>query len=170
MQKNAPFITGFVYALLFAAGVCFVFYGGHVTYITHAYLVGLLCMLPFVFYVVWSKRKRDGGLAGREGAKEGMRFVLAATIFMALFQVVFFQVDFKEYKINYMQTTGPQILKEQIAAGKIKLTEAEIDKVIAADVEGVTVFKEITSVVFKNLFFGVFCSFLSAVVLKRKTT
>ena len=67
-----------------------------------------------------------------------------------------------------MQTVGPEMLKQEIAAGKIKITEAEIPKIIAADVAGVTLFKEVTSVIFKTVFYGVFCSLISAVLLRRK--
>jgi hypothetical protein len=168
MQKNTPFFLAFIYSVLFAATVCFVFYGGHITYITHAYLIGVLGMFPFIYGSIWMKRRRDGFLAGREGVKEGLRFVVAATLFMVLFQVIFFEMDFKAYKINFMQTSGPQILKEQIAKGTAKISESAIPGIIAEDVQQVTVTKEITSVVFKNLLFGAFASFISALVLKKK--
>lgn len=169
MQKNAPFLLALLYSVLFALTVCIVFYGGYVQYITHAYLIGLLFMLPFIFFAVWLKRKRMGGfLSGREGVKEGLRFVVAATLYMALFQVIFFELDFKEYKINFMQTAGPDILKKQIQDGTAKISEADIPKIISEDIRQVTVFKEITSVVFKNLVYGAFCSFLAAIILKKK--
>ncbi len=168
MQKNAPFLLALVYSILFAATVCTVFYGGYVKYITHAYLIGLLFMAPFIYFTIQLKRKREGGIGGREAVKEGLRFVVAATLYMALFQVIFFEMDFKEYKINFMQTMGPQILKEQIAKGIAKIPESEIPRIISEDVQNVTVGKEITSVVFKNLFYGSFCSVLCAVLLKRK--
>jgi hypothetical protein len=109
-----------------------------------------------------------GFLSGRDAVKEGLRFVVAATIYMSLFQVIFFEMDFRDYKINFMESTGPQILKDQIASGKAKIAESEIPRIIQEDVQQVTVFKEITAVVFKNLFYGVFCSFISAIILKRK--
>lgn len=169
MHKNAPFLLALLYSVLFAIAVCIVFYGGYVQYITHVYLIGLAFMMPFIFLAVWLRRRRMGGvLGGREGLREGLRFVVAATLYMALFQVIFFQLDFKEYKINFMQTMGPDILKEQIKTGQAKITEADIPKIIAEDIEQVTVFKEITSVVFKNLLFGAFSSFLAAVLFKRK--
>jgi hypothetical protein len=169
MQKNASVILAFIYSALFAATVSFVFYGGHVQYITHAYLIGLLVMLPFIYAAVWLKRKKqDGLLGGREGVKEGLRFVVAATLFMALFQVAFFETGFRDYKVNFMQTEGPVMLKKQIAEGKAKISEKDIPRIIREDVQQVTVFKEITSVVFKNLFYGAFSSFIAAMMLKRK--
>jgi len=169
MQKNSSFILALIYSLLFAATVCIVFYGDHISYITHAYLIGLLFMLPFIYAAIWQKRKQNGGIiGGRDAVKEGLRFVIAATLFMSLFQVIFFELDFREYKINFMQTAGPEILKEQIAAGKAKISESQIPQIIAEDVQNVTVFKEITAVVFKNLFYGTFCAFISALILKRK--
>jgi len=170
MQKNKPVIIALIYSILFSASVCFVFYGDHIKYLTHVYLIGLLCMLPFLYYAVLLQKKNvyKGDMSGRIAGREGLRFVVAATFFLILFQVVFFETSFKAYKINYMQTVGPQILKDQITAGKLKLAETEIPKMIATDVEGVTLFKEITSVVFKTVFYGAFCSFIVAFLLKRK--
>jgi len=171
MKINKSVILAFIYAVLFSALVCFVFYGNHIKYITHAYLIGLLFMLPFVYAAVWFQ-KRDvyqGEIGGRVAGKEGVKFVVIATLFLVVFQIVFFETSFKEYKINYMQTVGPQMLKEQILAGKLKIAEAEIPKMIAADVEGVNLFKEITSVIFKTIFYGIFCSVISALLLRRKT-
>ena len=171
MQKNKTFILAFIYAVLFAAAVCFIYYNNHIKYITHVYLIGLLCMFPFLYAAVYYDKKDnyDGEIGGKVAGKSGFKFVVTATLFLMLFQTVFFVTSFKEYKINYMQTVGPQMLKEQIAAGKLKITEAEIPKVIATDIEGVTLFKEITSVIFKTVFYGVFCSLIVAVLLKRKT-
>lgn len=169
MQK--PFLVALLYSVLFIATVCFVFYGGYPKYITHAYLLGLICMLPFAFLTIfWQRQTVYGGtISGKNAVKEGLKFVLVTTLLLIVFQSVFFEASFKNFKINYMQTVGPQVLKDQIAAGKIKLTEAEIPKVIALDVADVTLFKEITSVVFKNIFYGVFSSFIAAIFLKRST-
>ena len=95
--------------------------------------------------------------------------MVITTLFLIIFQVVFFEYAFKDYKINYMQTVGPQMLKEQIVSQKLKITEADIPKTIAADVEGVTLFKEVTSVIFKTIFYGLFCSIICAILLRRKT-
>lgn len=169
MQKNTAFIFGGIYSLLFAAVVSFVFYGKHEHYITHAFLIGWLLMAPFIYGVIYMKRQRDGGmLAGREGVKEGLRFVIVVIVLLSLFQVLFFENGFRDYKVNFMQTTGPTILKEQIAAGTAKITEKDIPGIIEEDVKQVAVSKEITSVVFKNLFYGAFCSFIIALILKRK--
>ncbi len=171
MFKNKIVALALVYALLFSAAVCMVFYGNHVKYITHVYLIGLLAMFPFVYAAIWFQRKdvHDGEIGGKDAGKEGIRFVVITTFFLIIFQIVFFENVFKEYKINYMNTVGPQMLKEQILAGKLKITEADIPKMIANDVEGVTLFKEITSVIFKTIFYGVFCSLISAILLRRKT-
>ena len=169
MQK--PFVVALVYSLLFIATICFTFYGGHTQYITHAYLIGLVCMLPFVFIaILWQRQTVYGGIiSGKVAVKEGLKFVLVATLILIVFQTVFFEKSFRNFKANYMETVGPQVLKEQIAAGKIKLTEAEIPKVIALDVADVTLFKEVTSVIFKNIFYGMFSSFVAAIFLKRNS-
>jgi hypothetical protein len=169
MQK--PFLVALVYSLLFIASICFVFYGGHSQFITHAYLLGLVSMLPFVFVTIfWQRQTVYGGtISGKNAIKEGLKFVLITTLMLIVFQSVFFEKSFHDFKTNYMETVGPKVLKEQIAAGKIKLTEAEIPKVIALDVADVTLFKEITSVIFKNIFYGMFSSFVAAIFLKRNT-
>ena len=170
MKISKPVILAFVYAVLFSALVSFVFYGDHIKYIGKAYFLGLLGMLPFVYAAVWFQRRdiHEGEIGGKEAGKEGIKFVVIATLFLIVFQIIFFETSFREYKVNYMQTVGPEMLKQEIAAGKIKITEAEIPKIIAADVAGVTLFKEVTSVIFKTVFYGVFCSLISAVLLRRK--
>jgi hypothetical protein len=169
MQK--PFIVAFVYSLLFIATICFTFYGGHTQYITHAYLIGLVCMLPFVFIaILWQRQTVFGGIISGKGAvKEGLKFVLVSTLIIIIFQSVFFEKSFKDFKISYMQTVGPKVIKEEIAAGKTKLTEDQIPKAIALDVADVTLFKEVTSVIFKNIFYGMFSSFVAAIFLKRNS-
>ena len=171
MLKNRSLLLALIYALLFSAMVSFVFYGDHVKYITHVYFAGLLGLFPFVYLaILFAKKERpDGEIEGKEAAKEGFRFVLLATFFLIIFQVVFFEISFREFKINYMQTVGPQALKEQMLSGQMKITEADIPKIIATDVEGVTLFKEITSVVFKNFFFGGLSVIIATFLLKRKT-
>jgi hypothetical protein len=170
MFKNKSVVLALVYALLFSGLICFVFYGNHVKYITHAYLLGLVGSFPFVYAAIWLARNDfpAGEMGGKEAAKEGFRFVLLATFFLVIFQIGFFEASFREFKINYMQTVGPQVLKEQMVSGQMKITEADIPKIIATDVEGVTLFKEITSVLFKNFFFGGISVLVAAFLLKRK--
>ncbi|MGZ3865088.1 MAG: DUF4199 family protein [Bacteroidia bacterium] len=169
MFKNKTLLLALVYTLLFAAVVCVVFYGDHVKYITHAYFAGLLGIFPFVYAAIWFARKQQGEIGGKEAAREGFRFVLLATLFLIVFQIVFFETSFREFKINYMQTVGPQALKEQMLSGQMKITESDIPKIIATDVEGVTLFKEITSVIFKNFFFGGLSVIIASFLLKLKT-
>lgn len=171
MRITKPVLLAIFYTLLFATAVCVVFYGNHIKYITHVYLIGLLCMFPFVYAAVWFQRKdvHDGEIGGKDAGKEGLKFVVMTTLFLVIFQAVFFIASFRDYKVNYMQTVGPQMLKEQIVTQKLKITEADIPKTIAADVEGVTLFKEVTSVIFKTVFYGLFCSIICAILLRRKT-
>jgi hypothetical protein len=168
MLKHKSLTVAAIYALLFSALICFVFYRNHVNYITHAYFLGLLGLFPFVYIAVWLARSDRGEqISGRDAGKEGIRFVVMVTLLLVVFQIIFFEVSFKEYKINYMQTVGPEILKEQMISGKMKIVEADIPKIIATDVEGVTLFKEITSVIFKTFVFGGLSSLICAFLLKR---
>ncbi|MBS1647714.1 MAG: DUF4199 domain-containing protein [Bacteroidetes bacterium] len=171
MINKKTIIAALIYTLLFATGVCVAFYGTGAKYITHAYLLGVLCMLPFVFGIIWWQRQSTYGgiISGKSALKEGLKFVVFVTLLLLIFQIVFFEVSFKEYKIQYIQNVGPQALKAQIASGKIKITEAQIPAEIDRDVHEVTVFKEITAVVFKNVFYGMFASLISALLLKRNT-
>lgn len=170
MFKNKSLLLAVIYTLLFSALICFVFYGNHVKYITQAYLLGLIGLFPFVYAAIWVHRKdvHEGDIGGRDAGKEGLKFVVLVTLLLVVFQIIFFETSFKEYKINYMKTIGPQVLKEQIQAGKLDFKEAQIPEIIAKDVEGVTLFKEITSVIFKTVFYGGFSSLVCAFLLKRK--
>src|SRR5579872_667808 len=102
MLKNKSLFLALIYALLFSAAVCTVFYGGHMKYITHVYFIGLLFMLTFVYAAVWFKRKEvhQGEVGGREAGKDGLLFVVLVTFFLVVFQVLFYEISFREYKVN----------------------------------------------------------------------
>lgn len=108
----------------------------------------------------------NGVIGGKDAAKEGLRFLVYSTIILVAFQTLFFTLDFKAYKIQFIQTYGVELAKAQIKAGNLKITEAEIPGLIQKEVEQVTLFRECTSIVFKNLFLGIIAVVLTAVALR----
>jgi len=69
-----------------------------------------------------------------------------------------------------MNTEGFELAKLQIANGKLTIKESEIPALIQKEIEGVTLFKEYTAIIFKNLFLGVFASFIGGVFFKTKNS
>jgi hypothetical protein len=67
-----------------------------------------------------------------------------------------------------MQTYGVELAKTQIKNGNLKITEAEIPDLIKKEIEQVTLFKECTSILFKNLFLGTITAVLTAVTMRAK--
>ena len=100
--------------------------------------------------------------------KEGLKFVIFSTVILVIFQAIFFTIDFKAYKVDFIQTYGFELAKTQIKNGHLKITEAQIPDLIKKEIDQVTLFKECTSVVFKNLFLGTITSVITAVVLRAK--
>lgn len=166
-MKKIPVLLACLYSLLFIAAVCFVFYGGQTKYITHVYLIGLMLMLPFIFAAIYFQRERsyNGLISGREAVREGLIFTVTATVILIVFQAVFYQISFHDFKVNFIREAGMVSLKQDLSLGKFK--EADIPAIIEKHVEGVTLFKEITAVIFKTLFYGIFSSFISSLILKR---
>lgn len=170
MKRVSPvFQVGILYSVLFAVTVSALFYTGQTAWLAHAYLGGLLLFLPFLFLGVYLERKKNYGdvMSGRDGVKTGLKMVVLVIVLLSIFQAIFFYAGFYEFKANYIRTVGPNVLKDQITSGQIKLTLEQIPQAIEADVAGITVVKEITAVVFKYLFYGAFSSFIAAVFLKK---
>jgi hypothetical protein len=67
-----------------------------------------------------------------------------------------------------MQTYGVELAKTQIKNGNLKITEAEIPDLIKKEIEQVTLFKECTSILFKNLFLGTITAVITAVTMRAK--
>ena len=56
--------------------------------------------------------------------------------------------------------------KAQIKSGNLKITDAEIPNLIRKEIEQITLFKECTSIVFKNLFLGTITAIVTAVTIR----
>lgn len=157
-----------IYSALCISSICFVFYGGHIEHINKVSIIGWLFIVPFtVLAMVYAKKTMyDNYIGGRDAVKEGLKFIVISSLILVAFQSAFFILDFKEYKINFIQTYGVDLAREQIKNGHLKITEAQIPDLIAKEIKEITLFKECTSIVFKNLFLGVITIVLTAVVLK----
>ena len=159
-----------VYSLLVILATCITFYGGYTERMNTVTIIGWLLIVPFcVMAMIYAKKTvYHGEIGGKNAVKEGLTFIIFSTIILVIFQSIFFTLDFKAYKINFMQTYGFELAKTQITNGNLKITEAEIPGLIAKEIEQVTLFKECTSIVFKNLFLGTITSVICAVALRGK--
>ena len=164
------FLFPSIYSVLLIIATCITFYGGYSQSINTVTIIGWLLIIPFcVVAMIYSKRNiYDNVIGGKDLVKEGLKFIIFSTIILVIFQAVFFTLDFKAYKINFIQTYGFELAKTQIKNGHLKITEAQIPDLINKEIEQVTLFKECTSVVFKNLFLGTITSIITAVTLRAK--
>jgi len=164
------FIPSIFYSLVVILATCVTFYGGYSNLINKITIISWLLIIPFcVFAVLFAKKHSyNNHIGGKDAAKEGLKFVVYSTIILILFQALFFTIDFKAYKINFIQTYGVELAKEQIKNGHLKITEAEIPGLINQEIQQVTLFKECTSIVFKNLFLGTITSVITAVAIRAK--
>ncbi len=108
----------------------------------------------------------NNNIGGKDAVKEGLKFIIFSTIVLVIFQSIFFTLDFKAYKVDFMQTYGFELAKTQIKNGNLKIAETEIPNLVKQEIEQVTLFKECTSIVFKNLFLGTNIKKLIALVLR----
>lgn len=164
------FLFPSIYSVLLIIATCITFYGGYSQSINTVTIIGWLLIIPFcVVAMIYSKRNiYDNVIGGKDLVKEGLKFIIFSTIILVIFQAVFFTLDFKAYKINFIQTYGFELAKTQIKNGHLKITEAQIPDLINKEIEQVTLFKECTSVVFKNLFLGTITAIITAVTLRAK--
>jgi hypothetical protein len=164
------FVYPGIYSSLVIIATCFTFYGGFISYINTITIIGWLMIIPFcVLAMLYAKKEMyQGNIGGKDAVKEGLKFVVFSTIILVVFQCIFFTLDFKEYKIHFIETYGFDLAKAQIKNGHLKIAEAQIPSLIQKEIEQVTLFKECTSIVFKNLFLGTITSVICAVTLRAK--
>ncbi len=167
--RSGSVYTALIYSLLTIASICFVFYTGRSQWLFNVHLISWLAVFPFTFFIVWYHRNHynQGFISGKEAMQAGLKFILLVILILCVFQVIFFQTDFKDFKINFIKSQGPLKLKEAIQQGQIKASESDIPKIIEQDIAQVTIFAEITAILFKYIAYGLFSSFISAVFLKR---
>jgi hypothetical protein len=159
-----------LYTVFTIVAICISFYGGYIKQLNLIYFLTLLSFLPFVFVFLLQLRNKDNGgiISGRDAMKQALKMVLLSTFLLTLFQIVFFEMDFRDYKINHIRAIGPEIIKQEISKGQLKAKVEDIPKILENDIKQVTLFAEITATLFKTIFYGLFSSFISAMILKRK--
>jgi hypothetical protein len=169
-MNTKSFLFPFLYSSLIIAATCFTFYGGHSQRINTVAIIGTLLIVPFcIAAMIYSEKViHRNTIGGKDLVKEGLKFIVFSTIILVIFQAIFFELDFKAYKVNFIQTYGLELAKTQIKNGRLNITEAQIPGFINKEIEGVTLFKECTSIVFKNLFLGTITSIITAVTLRAK--
>jgi len=164
------FIYPAIYSSLVILATCITFYGGYINHINKVTIISWLLIIPFcVLAMLYAKKAiYDNNIGGKDAMKEGLKFIIFSTLILVVFQAVFFTLDFKAYKVDFIQTYGVELAKTQIKNGNLKITEAEIPNLIKQEIDQVTLFKECTSIVFKNLFLGVITSVVTAVTMRAK--
>ncbi|MES2513298.1 MAG: DUF4199 domain-containing protein [Bacteroidota bacterium] len=164
------FLFPLVYSTLLITATCITFYGGFLNHINLVTIIGWLLIVPFcVSAMIYSKKTiYHNTIGGKDAVKEGLKFIMFSTLILVIFQSIFFTLDFKAYKINFIQTYGFELAKLQIKNGGLKITETQIPDLIQKEIAQVTLFKECTSIVFKNLFLGTITSIITAVVMRAK--
>ena len=169
-MNSKTFIFPCIYSALVIIATCVTFYGGYTNHINKVTIIGWLLIIPFcVTAMIYSKKViYNNVIGGKDSVKEGLKFIIFSTLILVIFQSIFFTLDFKTYKINFIQSYGFELAKTQIRNGHLKITEAQIPDLIKREIEQVTLFKECTSIVFKNLFLGTITSVICAVVLRAK--
>jgi hypothetical protein len=168
MIKLKPFLFPTIYSALCIISTSIAFYGGHSKYINTISIIGWLLIIPFcVMAMIYAKKTQfNNSIGGKDAVKEGFKFIVFSTILLVIFQAIFFTLGFKDYKINFIQTYGVELAKAQIISGHLKITAAEIPKLIQQEIEQITLFKECTSIVFKNLFLGTITAIVTAVTIR----
>ena len=164
------YLPSFLYSLVVILATSITFYGGYVHSINKVTIIGWLLIIPFcVFAVLFAKKySYNSHIGGKDAVKEGLKFIVYSTVILVVFQAIFFTVDFKAYKVNFIQTYGVELAKAQIKNGNLKITEAEIPGLISQEIQQVTLFKECTSIIFKNLFLGTITSVIAAVAIRAR--
>lgn len=164
------FIYPAIYSSLVILATCITFYGGYINHINKVTIISWLLIIPFcVLAMLYAKKAiYNNNIGGKDAMKEGLKFIIFSTLILVVFQAVFFTLDFKAYKVDFIQNYGVELAKTQIKNGNLKITEAEIPNLIKQEIDQVTLFKECTSIVFKNLFLGVITSVVTAVTMRAK--
>ena len=164
------FIFPSIYSTLVIIATCITFYGGFTSHMNKVTIIGWLFIVPFCVAAMLFAKKTiyQGNIGGKDSVKEGLKFIIFSSIILVIFQSIFFTLDFKAYKIDFMQTYGVELAKTQIKNGNLKISESEIPNLIRQEIEQVTLFKECTSILFKNLFLGTITTILTAVTLRAK--
>ncbi len=164
------FIFPAIYSSLVIAATCITFYGGYINHINKVTIIGWLLIIPFcVASMIYAKKNiYQNIIGGKDAVKEGLKFIVFSSLILIVFQTIFFELDFKAYKVNFIETYGVELAKAQIKGGNLKITEAEIPNLIKQEIEQVTLFRECTSIVFKNMFLGVITSVITAVTMRAK--
>ncbi len=166
------FLFPVIYSAIYISAICFTFYGGHADHLNKVAIAGWLLIVPFcVAAMIYAKNNfYNGQIGGKEAVKEGFKFLIFSTIILVIFQSIFFITDFKDYKIAFMQNYGVELAKAQILNGHLKITEAQIPDLINKEIAQVTLFRECTSIVFKNLFLGTITAIICGVALRGKAS
>lgn len=169
MRKQIIILVA-LYTTLTIAFKLYIFYSGNQTTrlgdLSH--LISLLFILPFAFYAIIQKRKENGGtISGKDAAREGMMFSLISAVILCVFNYIFFEAALGQFIIERVSNVNYDELLEEAKRHNKNITMEKVMADQKAYVESFTAFRDTTFKMFGYIFFGMFSSFVGAVVFKR---
>jgi hypothetical protein len=173
MKNKRIIISSLIYSALCIITVLLAYnglLGAPVKTVNITYVINMFVMFPFIFFTIKLVRDKDnyGVMGGKEAMRTGLRFVVLSAVVLVIFQLAFFNSGFRDFKVNYLRPLGKEYMEKERTAGKFKGSDSEMNAQIEKNItESVTNGSEITGMLFKTFPYGLFCSFLCAVFLRR---
>ncbi len=119
-----------------------------------------LCLVHTYFI---KKNKYNGVITSKQTMLESISFVLVTIVMLLVFEILFFEMYFKNFKINYIQQQGNKLLQALNDSEKIKVLQNQINTAIL----NVTLFKECAILILKYFILGLISSVFSATLFKN---
>ncbi len=185
MINKKALIFGTLFGILFAIITGLSFYGKFPYSYDKTYMMGLFAVMPVIIVFLFYVRSSDyqGNISGKTAVRVGMNFIFMSTIVIIGLKVFLFYNGLREFKIEYIKGGIEQMpskdLSDMLIHGKMvslgnavakndASTIAAVKAVMKSQTaESVTLFAEITSVVFGFVFYGLISSFLGAIFVKK---
>jgi hypothetical protein len=167
-MKRTTIGIALIYCILVIFFQLTVFYTGHQLDPIGKFskMICLVCMLPFILTAVYIKRKNNGGvIGGKEAVREGLYVAILSIAVIVLFEYIFYVTEFREYALNlHRNMTKEEVFKEaQLRDKNIKMPQALANHIVAMRYMRFS----ISEFVIPYLMFGMFSSFVGAVIMKR---
>ncbi len=167
-MKNKPFLFAIIYAVIYVTGTLALYFSQRFELFNMVYIMGMAMLIPFIILTIKIQRDTvyNGVISGKDAAKEGMRFVVYSAVLLVLFQTAFYYAGWRDFKAESI----PGFIREQAMMldkmGKRPFDEKLLQTAITEEVNGITLFKEITFVFIRCMVVGIFTSFAAALFMK----
>ncbi|MCD6065180.1 MAG: hypothetical protein K0S33_6 [Bacteroidetes bacterium] len=168
-MKSRIFLIAIVYCVLSISTKLILFYGSYYNSpmgrLGPFILLGMI--LPFVVFIVYLKRKENGGvIGGKEAVRQGLIFVSIIAVVMTAFDYIFYVAEMKDFYTQFFTNTDyHELLKEKLKHEK----NASMLDVVRQQMLYEQGFKyfSLSRALFPIFAFGLFSSFISGVFMKR---